>query len=77
MADIFDKTWEAVVTDVEKAVDADVKKPQIDAKDVVSRSHPRAMSVRPRSWWLPRAMSVRPRSWYMTSARQTCCCLLA
>ena len=29
MADIFEKTWEALVTDVEKAVDADVKKPHI------------------------------------------------
>ena len=31
MADILDKTWEALVTDVEKAVDADAKKPHIDA----------------------------------------------
>ena len=33
MADILDKTWAALVTDVEKVVDADVKKPHID--DVV------------------------------------------
>ena len=30
MADILDKIWEAFVTDVEKSVDAEVKKPHID-----------------------------------------------